>query len=102
MNAALGNLPEWNLADLYDGPDAPRFAADMKKAEADAAAFAAKYKGMLAKSSGSELAEALKAYEGLSSTMSATRRTRRGRNSMAIPTPRSPRFRRCCSFSSWS
>jgi oligoendopeptidase F len=65
-NAALGNLPEWNLADLYDGPDAPGFASDLKKAEADSAAFAAKHKGKLAKSSGTELAEALKAYEELS------------------------------------
>ena len=32
--AALGPLPEWNLADLYASPDAPEFAADMKRGEA--------------------------------------------------------------------
>ena len=29
--AALGTLPEWNLADLYASPDDAAFAADMKK-----------------------------------------------------------------------
>jgi oligoendopeptidase F len=61
--AALGSLPEWNLADLYNSPDDPRFAADMKQAEDDARAFAAKYKGKLAQLSGEELGAALRAYD---------------------------------------
>ncbi len=64
--AALGTLPEWNLADLYASPEAPEFAADLKKGEAAAKAFAGKYRGKLAGSSGAELAEALTAYEALS------------------------------------
>ncbi len=51
-SAALGNLPEWNLADLYAAPDAAAFKADMQKGEAEAKAFAEKYKGKLAKLSG--------------------------------------------------
>ena len=30
--AELGQLPEWNLADLYAGLDSPQFAADLKRA----------------------------------------------------------------------
>ena len=70
--AALENLPEWNLADLYASPEAPEFAADMKKGEAEAKAFAAKYRGKLAALSGAELAEALKAYEALSDLLGRT------------------------------
>ena len=65
-SAALGPLPEWNLADLYASPEAPEFAADMDKGEALAKAFAEKYKGKLAELSGAELAAALQDYEVLS------------------------------------
>ena len=70
--AALGSLPEWNLADLYASPEAPEFAADMKTGEAAARAFAAKYRGKLGGLSGAELAEALKAYEALSDLLGRT------------------------------
>ena len=71
-SAALGKLPEWNLADLYAAPDAPEFAADMKKGEAEAKAFAAKYKGKLAELGGAALAAALKEYEALSDLLGRT------------------------------
>jgi oligoendopeptidase F len=45
--AALGTLPEWNLADLYSGVDAPEVQADLAKADADARAFEERYKGRL-------------------------------------------------------
>jgi oligoendopeptidase F len=68
MNAKpdLGTLPEWNLADLFASPDDPQFAGDLRKGEAEAKGFAEKYRGKLAELSGAELAQALKAYEGLS------------------------------------
>lgn len=69
---ALGNLPEWNLADLYAAPDAPEFAADMRAGEARAKAFAEKYRGRLASLDGEQLAEALKAYEALSDLLGRT------------------------------
>ena len=71
-STALGNLPEWNLADLYTAPDAAAFSADMKKGEAEAKKFAEKYKGKLAGLSGAELADALKAYENISDLLGRT------------------------------
>jgi oligoendopeptidase F len=62
----LGTLPEWNLADLYAAPDSAEFAADMRRGEAMARAFAEQYRGSLAALSGAELAQALKDYEALS------------------------------------
>ena len=71
-SAALGNLPEWNLADLYTAPDAAAFTADMQRGEAEAKKFAERYKGKLAGFSGAELAEALKAYEAISDLLGRT------------------------------
>ena len=65
----LGNLPEWNLADLYPGMDAPELKRDIAKADADAAAFESRWKGTLAaeaaRGADGKLGEALKAYEAL-------------------------------------
>jgi len=46
--AELGQLPEWNLADLYSGMDAPELNADMERAGAEAIEFEARWKGKLA------------------------------------------------------
>ncbi|MFQ3622032.1 MAG: M3 family oligoendopeptidase [Acetobacteraceae bacterium] len=56
-------LPAWDLSDLYPGRDSPEIKADLDRAEAEAKAFAAKYKGRLAGLSGGELAAAISAYE---------------------------------------
>ena len=69
---ALGHLPEWNLADLYASPEAPEFAADMKKGEDLSRAFAESYRGKLASLSGAELAQALKDYEAISDVLGRT------------------------------
>ncbi len=65
----LGNLPEWNLADLYPGMDAPELKRDIGKAGADAVAFENRWKGTLAaeaaRGAEGKLGEALKAYEAL-------------------------------------
>ncbi len=66
----LGDLPEWNLADLYPAIDSPLIAADLDKADSDAVAFEAKYKGKLAEiaagpDGGARLAEAVRAFEAL-------------------------------------
>jgi oligoendopeptidase F len=71
-SSALGTLPEWNLADLYAAPNAPEFAADMKKGEAEAKVFATKYKGKLAGLDGAALAAALEDYEALSDLLGRT------------------------------
>ena len=59
-------LPEWNLADLYEAPTAPKFASDVGLAAKMAKAFQAKYKEMLAGLDGKGLAQALADYEAVS------------------------------------
>jgi oligoendopeptidase F len=64
QSAALGILPEWNLADLYSGVDAPEVQADLAKADADARAFEERYKGRLGELAASgELISAIKDFE---------------------------------------
>ena len=67
--AELGDLPEWNLADLYPGMEAPELKRDIAKAAADATAFENRWKGTLAAEAGrggaGKLGEALAAYEAL-------------------------------------
>ncbi len=66
----LGNLPQWDLTDLYAGPSDPVLAADLATLAEDARAFEAEYKGRLgerlaAADGGKALTAALKRYEGL-------------------------------------
>jgi oligoendopeptidase F len=65
-----GRLPEWNLADLYAGIDAPEVARDLDKVDADCRAFEADYKGKLATETakpegGPWLAQAVRRYEAI-------------------------------------
>ena len=67
---SLGQLPEWNLADLYAGMDDPQIREDLDRADAESIAFAQAYKGKLDKlaaaaAGGSALAEAVRRYEAL-------------------------------------
>lgn len=61
------NLPRWNLADLYPGPDSEALQADMAAANDRAAGFADEYEGTIAFLSGAELAEAIAEYEAIES-----------------------------------
>ena len=45
---ALGDLPEWDLSDLYSAPDSPAIARDLDWLKQECAAFAADYEGKLA------------------------------------------------------
>ena len=70
----LGALPEWNLADLYAGPDAPALKADLQASEHAADAMHAAYAGKLAVladggKGGKALAKAVRDYEALSDRM---------------------------------
>jgi oligoendopeptidase F len=47
-DVALGQLPEWNLADLYPSRDGSAFIGDLERARTDAAAFQERWKGNLA------------------------------------------------------
>ncbi len=44
----LGNLPEWDLSDLYASEDAPELSRDLDWLEGECASFAADYEGKLA------------------------------------------------------
>lgn len=44
----LGDLPEWDLTDLYSSEDAPELQRDLDWLETECAAFAADYEGKLA------------------------------------------------------
>jgi oligoendopeptidase F len=66
VSAALKNLPEWNLADLYSGPDSALFKIDLAKAEKLAAQFASDYRGKVTGLDGAGLAKAISEYEKIS------------------------------------
>jgi oligoendopeptidase F len=65
----LGNLPEWNLEDLYPSMESKAFASDLVKAQSECKSFNAIYRGKLdtlaRKASGAGLLEALQRYEAL-------------------------------------
>ena len=60
---SLGDLPVWNLADLYPAPDAPELAKDMGGLEKACASFAADYEGKLASLDAAGLLTAIQRYE---------------------------------------
>src|SRR5690242_7420987 len=64
----LGDLPEWNLNDLYVGMDDPALKQDLSEGDAECVAFEQDFKGKLAgmaegEGAGQKLAEAVKRYE---------------------------------------
>src|SRR5213083_1805118 len=68
--ARPAKLPEWNLADLYSGIDAPEITRDLTRLDGECVAFETDYKGKLAKRSAEEdggkwLAEAIRRYEAI-------------------------------------
>jgi oligoendopeptidase F len=59
----LGNLPDWDLTDLYPATDAPEFTRDMGWLEKACADFAASYEGKLASLDAAGLLACVQAYE---------------------------------------
>jgi oligoendopeptidase F len=59
----------WDLSDLYDGADDPRFEADIKESEDAAAAFRERYYGKVTELSPAELAEAITERERIDSLL---------------------------------
>ena len=73
--AKLGDLPEWNLKDLYPGLDSAEVKWDLENSETRVVEFEAEFKGKLAAlatrpDAGQALAAAVKRYEALDETMS--------------------------------
>jgi oligoendopeptidase F len=65
----LGPLPEWDLGDLYAGPDSPELKSDLDRAATAAAGFRDHYRGRLGELSGDELGAAIAQYERLEDTL---------------------------------
>jgi len=61
----LGDLPTWDLSDLYAGPDDAAIDADMKAGGEAALAFEKEFKGKLAKLSGKAFGAAIQRYEAM-------------------------------------
>ena len=65
----LGDLPEWNLSDLYPAMDSRELARDLEKVASDAADFEKRWKGTLAREAERRekgaLGEALRSYEAI-------------------------------------
>jgi oligoendopeptidase F len=72
--AKLAALPEWNLADLYAGPDSPKLKADLGTSERAADAMQERYAGKLVAlldggQGGVQLAQAVREFEALNDIM---------------------------------
>jgi len=59
----LGDLPEWNLTDLYESPDAPELKRDMDWLEEACTSFASDYDGKLASLDASGMLDCVLRYE---------------------------------------
>jgi oligoendopeptidase F len=64
---SLGDLPEWDLSDLYAAPDAPEIARDLDWLRGECVAFAADYEGKLAGLDAAGLLGAIRRYERIQS-----------------------------------
>ncbi len=58
-----GDLPVWDLGDLYPGPESKALARDLAAAERDAAGFEKRYAGRLGGLTGAEFGAAIADYE---------------------------------------
>jgi oligoendopeptidase F len=63
----IGDLPEWDLSDLYKGPDDPALEADLTKGESETERLRKTYQGKLDEvaGDGAALAAAVELYEAL-------------------------------------
>lgn len=59
----LGDLPEWDLTDLYAAPDAPQLADDLAWLETEIKSFAENYQGKLADLDAAGLLRCIERYE---------------------------------------
>lgn len=62
-SGGLGDLPEWDLRDLYVAEDAPELLRDMAWLEAECTAFAAEFEGKLASLNGEAMLSCIHRHE---------------------------------------
>ncbi len=67
--ANLGHLPEWDLTDLYAGPDDKALEADLKAVDGKAEKFEKDFKGKLATLSPAGFHDAIGQYEAIEDTL---------------------------------
>ena len=61
----FGDLPEWNLSDLYSGEDAPELQRDLNWTRSACESFSKDYEGKLTSLDASGLLEAVQRYEAI-------------------------------------
>ena len=61
----LGDLPTWDLTDLYPGVDSPELAADLERMDRAAKAFGERLRGRVAEQDGDALGTAIAEYEAI-------------------------------------
>ena len=84
----FGELPEWNLDDLYPGPEAPELKRDLDWAKVEAKAFEADYNGRLgALAMAGRQHEAAKRSERLGDATGGLAAFASQRNSLNTPAP---------------
>jgi oligoendopeptidase F len=64
-SSAFGDLPEWDLTDLYAAPDAPAIKTDLAWLETECAAFAKEYEGHLASLDAAAFLACVQRYEAI-------------------------------------
>ena len=72
--ADLGDMPEWDLTDLYEGPRSEKLQSDLKSAGEDALSFQTDFQGKIGEiaatqDGGAQLAKAVRRYEELNDTL---------------------------------
>ena len=65
----LGELPNWDLDDLYPGPDSQELKDDLDRCAAETKAFRGQYEGKLSGLGGAAFGAAIAAYEALQETL---------------------------------
>jgi len=68
-DASLGDLPEWDLADLYPATDSAELETDLNRAATASRAFSDRYKGRLSGLAGDALGAAIAEYEAIDEIM---------------------------------
>ncbi len=65
----MGDLPSWNLNDLYSAPDCPEITRDLDWVKAETASFASDYEGKLSGLDAAEMLRVIERYEAMQGKM---------------------------------